>query len=479
MELTVRLNFYQNHTQIIWVFFRFLAFIYFSAFASMLVQVEGLIGSNGILPLSERLADIESFVPGLEKYWYMPTLFWLSASDFMLKWVCYLGILFSLLLFFNVLRIFCLIGCYVCYLSIVQAGQDFTWFQWDSLLLETGILAVFLNWGSSIIVFLFRWLIARFMFMGGVVKIVSGDVSWANFTALNYHYETQPLPTPLAFYLHHFPEWFHKACVGGVFFIELIVPFFVFLTRPFRLFACFSFVLLQSSIILTGNYTFFNLLTILLCLFLLEDKDISLLLPNDIKQAINDKKPVPGKIATTLASGWLIVVLLVCFLQFWVYQLKGASGAMARSLLQTTANFSLVNNYGPFAVMTRTRNEIIIQGSNDGKDWKEYEFNYKPGKLDQALGWNIPHQPRLDWQMWFAALQTPVRIEWFDQLLVKVKQGNPSVLALLKYNPFPGFPPKQLRAVWFTYQFSSLQHFKNSGEIWQRKKQGVIRQIPY
>lgn len=465
-------RFRADYAVIAWLFLRGLALIYFAAFASMAVQIEGLVGENGILPLTAKMQLFEQFYPN-QKFWHMPTLFWLDASDAMLRSVCYAGMAASILLLLNVFTRTALIVCYVLYLSIVEAGQDFMLFQWDSFLLESGFLAIFLTWRSGIVVLLYRFLVARFMFMGGVVKLASGDPTWANLTALSFHYQTQPLPSPVAYYAHHLPEWFHKLCVGGVFFIELVVPFFVFLPRRWRLFACGAFVLLQGSIVLTGNYTFFNLLTILLCLFLLEDKDVAGLLPQRLTASIKQNSPAPGVIANSFAGVWAALVIIVCTGHLWVYHLRAPLVEPLRSLLRTAGTWSLVNNYGPFAVMTTTRNEIIVQGSNDAEHWLEYSFKYKPGKLNRPLGWNIPHQPRLDWQMWFAALGPPRPGSWFDSFLDKLLQGSPTVLLLLDGNPFPDKPPKYVRALLYRYSYTSMQQRRDSGQIWQRQYQGV------
>ena len=461
-------NAYSADTILIsWVFLRGLALIYFSAFASMSVQIEGLVGANGILPAVSKLALIEQFYQQ-QKFWQMPTVFWLNASDFMLSSACYAGMVAASLVLFNIFTRAALIVCYILYLSIVEVGQDFTHFQWDVFLLETGFLAILLTWGSGIIILLFRWLLARFMFMGGVVKIASGDPAWANLTALNFHYETQPLPTPIAYYVHHLPTWFHKVCVGGVFFIELVVPFFVFLPRRFQVFACAAFVMLQSGIILTGNYTFFNLLVILLCLFLLQDKDITKLLPSRLTYVIQQKNPVSGSVANTCAGLWASVVMLICATQIWLYHFNSPTFGPLKSLLRTTSTFSLVNNYGPFAVMTTERNEIIVQGSNDALNWSDYQFKYKPGKLNRELGWNIPHQPRLDWQMWFEALDSTRKNAWFDNFLVKLLEGSPQVMSLLDDNPFPDKPPRYIRAIVYRYSYPSQEQRDNNGQIWQR-----------
>ena len=458
-----------DYTLVSWLFLRGLALIYFSAFASMVVQIEGLVGANGILPAIAKLALIDQFYPD-QKLWTMPTIFWFNASDFMLKLVCYFGMAVASLLLLNIFTRTSLIVCYVLYLSIVKVGQDFTYFQWDAFLLEVGFLAILLTWGSGIIILLFRWLLARFMFMGGVVKIASGDTNWANLSALSFHYETQPLPSPVAYYAHHLPMGFHKLCVGGVFFIELVVPFFVFMPRRFRIFACYAFVILQSGIILAGNYTFFNLLTILLCLFLLEDRDIARLFPNSVITFIQQKKTVPGRVADTFAGLWASIVMLICATQIWLYHVGMPTFEPLKLLLRTTSSYSLVNNYGPFSVMTTARNEIIVQGSNDAQHWFDYQFKYKPGKLDRELSWNIPHQPRLDWQMWFAALGPPQKGSWLDSFLNKLLQGSPQVLSLLDENPFPDKPPVYIRALLYRYTYTSYEQRENNGEIWQRQQ---------
>ncbi len=456
-----------------WLFFRGLAFIYFAAFASLAVQIEGLVGAEGILPLASQLELVDHAFPH-QKYWRMPTLFWIDASDAALRWACYGGMAASVLLLLDSFKRPALVVCYLLYLSLVEAGQDFMLFQWDAFLLEIGSLAFFLTWGSGIVVLLMRWLLARFMFMGGVVKLASGDPTWADFSALGYHYQTQPLPSPVAYYAHHLPGWFHKLCVGGVFAIELIVPFLVFLPRPFRLFAFVAFVLLQGTIVLTGNFNFFNLLVILLCLFLLEDRDVAGLLPRRLVAASERNKPAPGAVAHLGAGLWAILVLSVCAGHAWRFHSKKQLPEPFNALVRTTAAFSLVNNYGPFAVMTTRRNEIIVQGSNDGMLWRDYEFKYKPGRTDKALGWNIPHQPRLDWQMWFAALAPPRPGSWFDGFLERLLEGSPRVLALLAENPFPQRPPTYVRAVLYRYRYTSLQQRRLNGDIWQRCWQGIF-----
>ncbi|MEQ1638413.1 MAG: lipase maturation factor family protein [Methylococcales bacterium] len=435
----------------------------------MATQVEGLIGEDGILPLQEQLTHISQTLLN-EKYWYFPTLFWFDASNNALKSVCFAGIASACLVTFNIFTRAALVACFIGYLSITTAGQDFTSFQWDVFLLESGFLAILLTWNSPVILFLYRLLIARFMFMGGVVKIASGDPSWANLTALNYHYLTQPLPSPLAYYAYFLPEWWQKFCVSGVLFIELLVPFFVFMPRPFRLFAGWSFIVLQASIILTGSYTFFNLLTLLLCLFLFEDRDIIRITPVWLLERLTRQGQPPTVAASLLAMAWAGLVIVVLTTHIWRAQTQRVPFKPLVTLLQFASSFAVVNNYGPFAVMTTVRNEIIIEGSQDGVNWMEYGFSYKPDFVDKPLSWNIPHQPRLDWQMWFAALGESQPGGWFEKFMQRLQEGSPGVLALLAHNPFAKQPPVYIRAYLYRFTFMLPEQRAVSGHIWNRKK---------
>jgi lipase maturation factor 1 len=472
MALPPKLQYDSAHDLVSWFFLRGLALIYFSAFASMALQIQGLIGENGILPIQLKLTEIAWFFPG-SKFSVFPTLFWLDASDRALTAVCLAGMAASLVLLLAVFDRIALILCYCLYLSISVAGQEFTAFQWDIFLLEAGFLAIFLTWGSEIIVFLYRFLIARFMFMGGLVKLASGDPSWLNLTALSYHYQTQPLPSPLAYYAYYLPQWFNKFCVAGVLVIEIIIPIFVFLPRRFRLFAAWSFIILQSSIILTGNYNFFNLLTILICLFLFDDEDFEKRLPSKLVSAIRQKRPKPGFIAHAAAATWMCVIFLTCATYIWIYNVKQKPDALLYSLVHITSAFSLINNYGPFAVMTKERPEIIVQGSIDGRNWRTYQFKYKPVNPDKKLSWNIPHQPRLDWQMWFAALDTPAQNPWFARFMKKLLEGSPQVLSLLADNPFQEKPPAYVSALLYRYFYTTPEQRAATGQIWQREYLGV------
>ena len=266
------------------LFLRLFGLIYLSAFVSFGVQAQGLIGSHGILPLAE-LVDAVAGRFGPERFFLMPMVFWLNASDFAIQAVCWAGAALSLLLVFNLLPRLSLFLLYVLYLSLFYAGQVFMSFQWDTFLLETGFVALLLSFAQTPGIWLLRWLLFRFMFMSGVVKLLSGDPNWWNLSALSYHFLTQPLPTPLAWYAAQLPPGVLKFATGGTFFVELILPFLIFCPRRLRFFAAFGILLLQSCILITGNYNWFNLQTMLLCLPLFDDAALRKILPRRLRPA--------------------------------------------------------------------------------------------------------------------------------------------------------------------------------------------------
>jgi hypothetical protein len=288
------------------------------------------------------------------------------------------------------------------------------------------------------------------MFFSGAVKLLSGDPTWRNFTALGYHYYTQPLPTPLAWYMEQFPAWFQKASVCIVFLVELLVPFLFFAPRRIRHAAGWLTMALQAMILLTGNYTFFNFLTIALCMWLFIEPD------PQCRASRRVSYPLAALIGAL--SG------LVC-LQLFSVPLPPAGD----TILRAADPLRIVNSYGLFAVMTTTRPEIVVEGSNDGVNWQAYEFPFKPGNIYRAPPIVAPYQPRLDWQMWFAALGTYRENRWFVNFALRVLQGEPSVLRLLSYNPFPKAPPKYVRARTYLYTFT------HSGERawWAREESGM------
>jgi predicted DCC family thiol-disulfide oxidoreductase YuxK len=451
-----------------WLFLRLFALIYLAAFASFGVQALGLVGSHGILPLTDYI-DVETSRLGLERYYLMPMVFWLSSSDFMIEAVCWAGVGLSLLLFLNVLPRLNLFLLYALYLSLLYAGQAFMNFQWDVFLLEAGFLALILSFATTPGIWLLRWLLFRFMFMSGVVKLASGDPNWWGLSALSYHFLTQPLPTPLAWYAAQLPAGFLKLATGATFFIELVLPFFLFFPRRLRFAAGFGILLLECLIFLTGNYNWFNLQTMLLCLVLFDDQAVKKILPGRFIAflAKRSRAVIPGK-AVSYTVGALATLIVFASLVEMDWRFEGRAPAFALAVDELIEPFHIVSGYGLFAIMTTERNEIVIEGSNDGADWREYGFRYKPGDLSRTPPWNIPHQPRLDWQMWFAALGPPEASPWFTHLLERLLQNQPDVLALLATNPFPDAAPRYVRAQFYDYTYASAEE-KAKGTWWKRR----------
>lgn len=486
------------------IFFVWLGLTYLMAFASLGSQMAGLYGVHGILPVSSYLESAQKIL-GSESFRLLPTLFWLNSSDLFLKCLCWSGAVLSLGLVFGVLSFPITIILWFFYLSLVTVGQDFLSFQWDVLLLETGFLSIFLaplSWRlkanrssppSFVFILLMRWLLFRLMFSSGIVKLLSGDPTWRNWTALTYHYETQPLPTWIGWYVHHLPFQFHQFSTGILFSVELLVPFLFFLPRRPRIFAAAAVTILQVLIALTGNYCFFNFLTVGLCLWLIDDqtwpfrhpersarwssggRPLGYLAPSGrLGEGSRDGEPIVAtwrqlgisrkNVFSSLGKriqGFVALILIVLSL--------GLSPLLHKMLRP----FHLVNGYGLFAVMTTERPEIIVEGSDDGIHWLVYEFRYKPDDLRKKPAFAAPHQPRLDWQMWFAALSDYRLNPWFFKFCERLLEGSPDVLALLKKNPFGNHPPKYLRATIFNYHFSSLEAKRLEKVWWVREKKGL------
>lgn len=462
-----------SYTLVSALFLKFLGAIYLIAFASFGVQILGLIGSSGISPVWQYLQAAKASY-GAQAYFLAPTVFWLNSSDAFLKIVCILGALFSLALIFGIIPRTSLIILFILYLSITVGGQVFMQFQWDALLLETGFLAILLSFAPAqkLAVWAFRILLFKLMFLSGAVKFLSRDQSWRDGTALTYHYETQPLPTLLSWYIHKMPLWFHKISLWFSHFVELVVPFFAFGTRNLRLFAGGAFVIHQLLIFLTGNYTFFNLLTIGLAIFLLDDQLIRDHLPGKFVGFLeNGSSGIIPVLSTHIVPVLLIAISILSLLTIVLNFENRRVGKLFKPL-EWIAPFRIVNSYGLFAVMTKSRPEIIIEGSNDGQDWRVYEFKYKPGNLSRPPIWVQPHQPRLDWQMWFAALGNYQQNPWFINLAQRLLENSKPVLNLLKSNPFPDAPPRFIRSNLYDYHFTSFPERKISNNWWKRSEIG-------
>ncbi len=479
-----------------WVFLRLLGLVYIVAFASLAGQISGLIGTDGILPAGPYLDRVQDTY-GAEAYRLFPTLLWLSSNDLTLTLLCWLGILLGALLVAGIAPRAVLAMLWVSYLSLTVGGQTFLAFQWDTLLLEIGLLACFYaprRWWPSLATeeppspfarWLLWWLLFRLMFLSGITKIASGDPTWADWTALTHHYETQPLPLWTGWYAHHLPVWIHRLSAGAMYAIELLLPWTIFLPPRFhrtRLSACAGLVLLQVAIGTTGNYGFFTILSTALCLTLVDDRAWRRLLPflRVDPSAIGDAdaldRPRAGWRRPLAAAGTAVLLAL-------------GGLTFAREITATIANsgrpspdltwsdpvidwiqpFRSVNGYGLFRVMTVERPEIVIEGSMDGTRWTDWDLRWKPGDPRRRPGLVTPHMPRLDWQLWFAALDPRGARYWLTPFMMRLLERAPAVTALAGDGPFPDGPPRYLRLAYYDYRFTSPAERAASGDWWHRE----------
>lgn len=466
-----------SYRQVRWLFLRGLALVYGIAFASLAFQIRGLLGETGIFPVRLWLEQLSSY--GVGRFWAVPSLAWIGAGDGALVGMCLAGIGLSVAAFFNRLPRVTFALLWIVYLSLVSVGGDFMSFQWDALLLETGFLAIFLApaaWNpgkkggaapNAIWIWLLRWLLFRLMFQSAMVKWMSGDDLWHRFTALTVHYETQPLPNPVSWYVHQLPLVVQRWSCIGMFIVEGALPFLIFTPRRPRLVAFWGMVILQLAIALTGNYAFFNLLTLVLCITLLDDYLVRPWMPSRWMEPIGESKrtsPWPSR----------LLALVIVFLTLAPLSRLTVS-ASSSFLMRVAAFFSPLrsfNRYGLFAVMTPTRPELIVEGSNDQKTWRAYTFRYKPGNLAARPKQAAPFQPRLDWQMWFAALSDYRQNRWFLGFCSRLLEGSPFVLDLLADNPFPETPPLYLRVSVYEYYYTTPEERRATGHWWKREYKG-------
>lgn len=471
-------------------FLRALGAIHLVAFASLWVQIAGLIGARGILPLGPFLELVKEKL-GAAAYVELPTVFWLGSSDGALELVCVAGMAVALMLIAGVLEAASLVVLWVLYLSVSVGARTFLGYQWDILLIEVTFAAIWISHAGFWAPFagalsdppaksgvrLLRLIGFKLVFSSGVMKYRSGDPTWRNLTALDYHYETQPLPTWVGWFAHQLPEAAQKLSVLSMFFIQLVVPFFLFAPeRRIRLAGCAVLILLQVLIALTGNYGFFNWLALALCLLAVDDAAFGRILPRKLVARASEAVVRPRGSRAGRALRGIAIAGLVALNALQLMRTTFGSDALsdrAEQLLAIAAGYRTVGSYGLFAVMTTTRNEIIVEGSDDGVCWKAYELEYKPGDPGRRPRFVAPHQPRLDWQMWFAALGTARQSPWFRSFVGRLLEGSPEVLGLLRENPFPSAPPKMIRAELFKYHFSSFEERFRDGVWWRREPAGV------
>lgn len=452
------------------LFIKVIGIVYFFAFRSLFKQVLGLYGSQGIMPIAQLITSLREErqrKQRLHLYFQFPTIFWWNASDQMLKSITIVGQVLAIPVILGIFPALWLALLWFFYLSFVNVGLDFLSFQWDVLLLEVGFIAIFFAIQSPppVLLLLALWvLLFRFMFSSGIVKLLSGCPEWKGLKAMTYHYETQPIPNKLAYYMHQQPVWLSKLSEVSMFIIELGVPFLIFGTNGMRLVAFVLLVGFQLLIMLTGNYAFFNILTIALCLVLLNNSALMWMMGIP---SLTLQPPLP--ILSVLLNGVGLFFITLNALQFaflfvrkrWLYHLLG----MFRS-------YHLINPYGLFACMTTKRYEIVVMGSEDQEHWKIYDFKWKPGNLFRPPSQVAPYHPRLDWQMWFAALGSYQANPWFINFLIRLLEGSKTVEALLESNPFPTKPPKFIRAVIYEYHFTTLQEKKKNKQWWKRSFKG-------
>ena len=495
-----------------WIWLRALGLIYFSAFYALFFQIKGLIGPAGILPAKDYLEIVPRYFPGAERFWFAPTLLWISSGNHMLMLLCWLGIAASLAVVFNLWPRAALLVCFVCFLSFVAAAQDFSGYQSDGMLLEAGFISLFFvppglrpklgaaHPPSRASLFLLRWEWFRIYFESGVVNLASHDYSWRHLTAMADYYQNGPLPTWIGWYVQQMPHWFHAGTVVFTFIAELGLVFMMFLPRRWKIICFFILTPFQIGIILSANYAFLNYLVLSLGFLLLDDRFLRRFLPERWKHLLPEIEPAPPPAESTPTDELLPETppeeVVPRGLDRWFRPAKRVVGAWSLGLvfyvtsvkllaILPTGNpfpnapvralepFRIANQYGLFAVMTHERYEIEFQGSADGQNWTAYPFRYKPQDVMKAPGIYAPYQPRFDWNLWFASLgpwrQNTFVVQAEDRLL----RNDPDVLALFAGNPFASAPPKRVRVVLWQYWFTNLAERRRTGAWWTRKLLGA------
>ncbi len=464
------------------LFVRVLAIAHAVAFGSIWYQAQGLIGPSGILPAGQFFALAKEQL-GRQAWYEIPSLCWIFGTGQFIGVLCGVGIGLSVLVLLGYAQGVCLALMWACYLSLVSAGQIFFDFQWDALLLESTLIAIFVvPWKlrrsgepfdpPRLGRYLVWWLLFRLMFLSGVVKLESGDPTWRHLTALTFHYQTQPLPTPLAWYANQLPGWFQAASCLAMFAVELVAPFCIIAPRRIRHAGALALISLQVMIAITGNYAYFNLLSIGLCLACLDDgwwraRHWGVGNPKRDVAEPWSKKIRPK--ATALRWFGALSVGVTFFETVAALYPAAAGSPLVRAVAEAVGPLRSFNDYGLFAVMTVERPELVIEGSDDARDWREYALPSKPGDLSRRPGWVAPYQPRLDWQLWFAALGPPDSSPWVGTVCEKILEGDRAVLGLFSRNPFPERPPRYMRVVRYRYEFTDEDERARTGNWWRRE----------
>ena len=485
-----------------WIFLRALGLIYFSAFFSLVFQIRGLIGPQGILPAADYLPAVARSFPGYVRFWFAPTLLWFSTSSHMLESLCWAGMVASLLVVINIWPRATLFICFICFLSFVTAARDFAGYQSDGMLLEAGFIALFFaptglrpGWGelsppSRASMWLLQWEWFRIYFESGYVKLASGDPQWRHLTAIIDYYQNGPLPTWIGWYASHLPRAVHIGTAALTLALELVIVWAMFLPRRFRILLFLIVTPWEIAIILTANYTFLNYLVLFLAFLLLDDKFLARYLPRWMKKPApftgTTQTQIEKKTSSTLSSlVWeplaplRLSVVIVMFL--WLFYASTArltwmiapSARLPTKLVAYLEPFRIANQYGLFAVMTPNRYEIEFQGSNDGENWIAYPFSFKPQNINEAPGIYAPYQPRFDWNLWFASLGPWNAAPIVPRTEARLLTNDADVIGLFAKNPFPNAPPRRIRVVIWQYWFSSEAEKHANGVWWRRELLGL------
>jgi hypothetical protein len=461
------------------VMLRWLGFIYLVAFYAAAQQLVPLVGSDGLTPANLFVEHLRQSGVG---FLDVPMLFWFDDSDTALRVVPWVGVAISALVLAGYANALMMAVLWILYMSIVHIGQSWYGYGWEMQLLETGFLAIFLcplldgrpfpsRAPPLPVIFLFRWLIVRIMLGSALIKL-RGDSCWTDFTALYYFFETQPIPNPVSAWFHFLPHGLLRIGVGITFVVELIAPFFAFWPRWGRTIAGLLMAGFQATLIISGNFSFFNFLTILPALACLDDRFWAWFCPTWLKSYATEArlaaKPSPGMRWTAWA-----VTGLVALLSFNpVMNLLSPNQAMNTSF----DPFELVNTYGAFGSVGRDRPTIIFEGTDSvnpdtATDWREYPYRAGPWDPARAPVQIAPYQPHLDWQLWFAAMADYRYYPWTLNLVWKLLHNDPGALSLLGGNPFPDHPPRYIRAVLYEYKFAPPGNPEHV--YWTRQRVGL------
>lgn len=447
------------------VLLRLLGAIYAVAFLVAINQVVPLIGANGLLPVQLYLEQISKAIGTVDGFVHYPSVFWFGHSDNTLLIVAWTGFILSCIVVAGYANAIMLAVLWFLYMSFVHVGQDWYGFGWEIQLLETGFLAIFLcplidmrpfpkRPPPMFIIVLFRWLIFRIMLGAGLIKI-RWDVKWLNGSALYYHFETQPLPGPLSRWFHFLPKAFLKIGVWFNFIAELAAPWFVFWPRVARHIAGSVIVLFQLNIILSGNLSFLNWLTIVPALACFDDGFWRKLLPRRLCRKAEAAQENAEESKPMLITARIITYLIVMLSAMPVINMMSKQQIMNTSF----DPFDLVNTYGAFGTVGEERWNVVFEGTSDkypgeDADWKPYIYKGLPVLTDKCPPQVAPYQLRLDWQMWFASMSSPEEYPWTYNLVWKLLHNDPGAVSLFAGNPFRGTPPRYIRAVLYRYSFA-------------------------